>query len=346
VVDALRRAARARSPGRDGEALARDVARAARILERARGRAVARGDPEYPPRLLDLSAPPPFLYLAGAWNHHGATVAIVGSRHATDDGRDVARSLAADLARGGAAVVSGLARGIDAAAHEGALEAGGRSGAVLGTSLERRYPRGHETLHEALEHSLGLMSELFPGAPASRSTFAARNRLVAALADAVVVVQGREASGALLTVRAAETLGRPVGAVPWDSREPLGAAPHALIRAGRATLVRNAEDVWAMMALGVAGGATGASAPEPGPSGPSRAQPGRSVPPAPRPTLSGPESRVLAALRDRPQPLDDVAARADLPASEAGASLVALELLGLARREPGGRYRRARLPGR
>ncbi|MGE5179335.1 MAG: DNA-processing protein DprA, partial [Bacteroidota bacterium] len=199
--------------------------------------------PDYPARLRDLANPPDPLFVRGAWDHEGPVVAIVGARSALGDGLEMARRLAADLAREGAAVVSGLARGIDAAAHEGALEAGGRTGAVIGTPLDLVYPPAHRELQGRVARSLGLMSELPPGAHPTRSTFVSRNRMLAAIADLVVLVQGDLESGALRTVEAAERLGRPVGAVPWHAEEPLAAAPHALIHDRRAVLVRDAADV-------------------------------------------------------------------------------------------------------
>ncbi|HEV8128514.1 MAG TPA: DNA-processing protein DprA [Candidatus Eisenbacteria bacterium] len=295
-------------------------------------------DPDYPFRLRDLSDSPSPVYLEGPWDHDGPIVAIVGSRNPTSIGVDFTRALAADLAREGAAVVSGLARGIDGAAHEGALSEGGRSGAVLGTPLDKVYPPEHRELHERLAGSLGLMSELPPGAHATRATFASRNRMIAALAHAVVLVQGDGRSGALLTARAAAAIGRPVGAVPWAAWDPLGEAPHALIRDRAAVLVRHAADVLELagetpslaltrataLALRRAGG--GDEFPEVRRSG---------APPAA-------EQRVLAGLTRYPEPVDLVASRAALTAAETSAALLALELAGLCRREPGGRYRLAR----
>lgn len=327
--DAIRRVLRMRAPDDDEERLERAAGSVERLLERAGGRAVSRDDSDYPPRLRSLAHPPDVLFLSGPWDAFGPVIALVGARDATEDGRDLARSLAGELALGGAAVVSGLARGIDAAAHEGALRQGGRTGAVLGTGVERCYPRDHEALQAALRRSLGLMSEVVPGDPPRRSTFASRNRLLAALADAVVIVQGRESSGALLTVEAARSLGRPVGAVPGDPRDPLSAAPHALIRSGRATLVRDAADVLALCGRDAALPATA----------PRDAAPAAAPSPPPR---SGSAARVLAALRRRAEPLDDVAERAGLTTAAAAAALVSLELQGLARRDPGGGYRRAR----
>jgi len=295
-------------------------------------------DPGYPSRLRDLSSPPSPVYLAGPWDHDGPVVAIVGSRNPTSSGIDFTRALAADLAREGAAVVSGLARGIDGAAHEGALSEGGRSGAVLGTPLDTVYPPDHGELHERLRRSLGLMSELPPGAHATRATFATRNRMIAALAHAVVLVQGDAKSGALLTARAAASIGRPVGAVPWAPWDALGEAPHALIRERGAVLVRHAADVLALA------GETPSAALTRALSARSRSRDrssDRDAIAVPR-GIRAHEELVLAGLTRYPEPVDLVASRAALSASETSAALLALELAGLARREPGGRYRLAR----
>ncbi len=289
----------------------------------------------YPRGLGDLKAPPDPVYLVGPWDHSGPRVAVVGARNATEDGIDVARDLARSLCERGIAVVSGLARGIDAAAHEGALTAGGPSGAVLGTSVEETYPREHAALQLALARSLGLMSEIRPGTPSTPGTFASRNRLLAAIADAVIVVQGRSGSGSLITAEEALRLGRPVGALPWDSREPLGEAPHGLIRAGKATLVRNADDV--VKLLPDSGGDARAAGDVPVGGGDAR---------TPRlidiEALRPHEAALYRALRNHPRSLDDLAAAARLSASELGVALLALELGGLARRAPGGLARRTR----
>jgi len=318
-----------------------------RRLERAGGRALNRDDPEFPPRLLALSRVPSVVYLAGLWNHPGPKVALVGARDASDDGIDVARGLAADLARRGVAVLSGLARGIDAAAHGGALDAGGKTGAVLGTPLDRCYPLEHRDLQREVAASLGLLTEIAPDAPVTAGTFATRNRLLAALADAVVVVQGRARSGALLTAETARRLGTPVGALPWDSRDPLGESPHALIRSGAASLLRGADDV--MELLGAARGAV-AGASERGTMLSASARAASAAVPLPLPFSGVPApgergidaagERLWRALRERPRPLDAAAREAELTIAEASAALVRLELAGRARRQPGGDVRR------
>ncbi len=331
----LRLAARPRGAAGVPQDTDRAIERAARHLERSGGRAIPVLDRGCPAGLRSLAGGPPVVFLAGPWNHPGPIVAIVGARDASDDGCDVAHGLARFLAEAGVAVVSGLARGIDAAAHRGALEAGGLSGAVLGTGLERVYPSEHRALQQALAESLGLLSALLPGSAPTRNTFASRNRLLAAISDLVVVVQGRERSGALLTATAARRLGRPVAALPWDSRDPLGAAPHALIRAGAATLVRGAGDVlelldgdWNRRRPDAAKAAAGST------TKPTRTARRAGAAPGNR------EELLWSALRERPEPLENAARRAKLTIAEAGAAFVLLEILGRARREPGGAVRR------
>jgi len=288
-------------------------------------RELRKGHPDYPERLGHLASAPDPVFLAGPWDHPGPFVTIVGTRDASPDGCDVARDLARALAERGVAILSGLARGIDAAAHEGALAADGVSGAVLGTPLDVTYPREHAFLQSRLRRSLGLMSEIESGGPTTPNMFAARNRMLAALADAVVVVQGRAGSGALLTAREAHRLGRPLGAIPWDSRDPLAFAPHDLIRDGRATLVATADDVMKLLGRETEG---------PLPARPRRAR--GILPRASLETLPPRERALYRALRERPLPLDHLAGTAGLTASELTIALLALELSGLARRLPGG----------
>jgi DNA processing protein len=221
-------------------------------------------------------------------------------------------------------VVSGLAQGIDAAAHEGALHAGGQSGAVLGTAIDGCFPAGHEGLQERLAASLGVMTEVFPGSPSSPAAFSTRNHLLAAIADLTVVVQGDATSGALITAGAARAMGRPVGAIPWDIYEALGAASHRLLHDEQAVLIRGPEDALALL---------GEWAPAAKGSARRRAM----VIPA----LDEAESRAFASIGRVPRPIDEVAAASGLTAADLLAALLKLEILGLARREAGGRVRRS-----
>jgi DNA processing protein len=312
--------------------------RGATLLTARGARAIAPEDPAYPRGLRDLEklsrrdsggtdprirrdASLPVVFLRGPWDSE-RTVAIVGSRRATLDGVRVARELAVSFAERGIAVVSGLAQGIDAAAHEGALKAGGRSGAVLGTSIHRCFPAAHARLQERLAASLGVMTEVFPGSPSSPAAFSTRNHLLAAVADLTVIVQGDVKSGALITAGAARAMGRPVGAIPWDIYEALGAASHRLLHDGRAVLIRGPGDALALL---------GESRPA--------AKRRRHAPAIP--ALDEVESRAFASIGRVPRPFDEVAAASGLTAPELLAALLKLEILGLARREAGGRVRRS-----
>ncbi|HJL20201.1 MAG TPA: DNA-processing protein DprA [Sandaracinaceae bacterium LLY-WYZ-13_1] len=263
--------------------------------------------------LAELAEPPSRLWARGSLPRHPA-VAIVGTRRADRDALAFTRRLAAELAEAGAAVISGGAEGIDAAAHRGALDAGGRTWVVQAAPLDAPYPRRHRRLFEAvLEADGGWLSETPPGEPAYPSRFLARNRLVAALADAVVVVQAPARSGALSTARHAEALERPLFAVPHAPWDPRGAGGNRLLGSGARPCL-SARDVVGALPL---------RAP---PSRPAR--PARSVPALP-PALR----RVHDALATRPRHADALASELGLPAAEVQVALVQLAAAGLARQE-------------
>ena len=202
-------------------------------------------DPGYPAGLRELAAPPAMLYVAGGLVDvlGGESVAIVGSRRASPYGLDVARSLGRGLAVSGLTVVSGMALGIDSAAHAGALEGGGATVAVLPASADRPYPAGKRWLHRRIVATGAAVSELGPTATGVRRwMFPARNRIIAALAAMTVVVEAGERSGALVTARLAAGIGRPVGAVPGRVTTPQAAGPNGLL-AGGADVVRGPQDV-------------------------------------------------------------------------------------------------------
>lgn len=286
-------------------------ARAHRTLERLLrldARVVLAGEDAYPAALHDLPDPPAGLCVRGILPEPARAVAIVGSRAATPYGLARARELAFDLARLGVVVVSGLARGIDAAAHRGALDAGGRSVAVVPGGLDPVHPRHHRELAEALCERGGVVtehptrSELHPG------DFVRRNRLIAALAAATVVVEAAERSGALSTASVAARLGRMVFAVPGDVDRPTTRGAHALLRGG-ARLCEHAGDVLAAL-------------PEGGP--------------------ASPASRVAAALARQPRTGEAIASRAGVPLDQTLACLLELEWSGVARRGPGPRWAEAK----
>jgi DNA processing protein len=283
------------------------AARPDRVESRgASTRVIARGDAHYPEALEDLADPPADWYVRGCWPLQGPAVAIVGSRAATPYGRSMARRLAFDLAGQGVLVVSGLARGIDAAAHAGACDAGGATLAVLPGGIDRVVPASHGVLAEAILGRGAWVSEQPPGTPAFRGRFLERNRLIAALAGATVVVEAARVSGALNTAGHARRLGRPVLAVPGNVDRETSRGCHALLRRG-ATLCESAEDV--VRAIG-----------------------------ATLETGSDAMSRVRGALGARPRDVESLARAAGVTPREATRLLLRLRLSGLAVARPGQRW--------
>ncbi len=273
------------------------------------------GDGHFPECLARIPGPPASLRLRGHLGTPVARVAIVGSRDADEYGRDMARRLARGLARAGVSVVSGGARGIDAEAHEGALEAGGHTVAVLGSGVDRPGPGANRDLFERLLASGGaLLSEYPDGTPALGFRMVERNRIVSGLGDAVVVVRAARGSGALITAGLARAQGRPLLAVPGDAGHPLSEGPHQLLREG-AGLAADPADVLACLGLA----------------------PGQQ-PELPLGDLSPSAGRLLAALTASPRHLSEVARAAGRSASEALAGLLALELDGLCEQRPGQRF--------
>jgi DNA processing protein len=270
------------------------------------GRALRRGDRDYPEDLERLTDPPALLHVAGLWPL-AAGVAIVGSRAATPAGRRMAADLAAAVAACGLPVLSGLARGIDAAAHEGALEAGGPTVAVLGSGLDRIYPPEHAPLARRIAERGAVLTEYAPGTPPRPGHFPRRNRLLAALARVVVVVEAGERSGALITARLALDLGRDVLAVPGWPEAPLARGPNGLIKRG-AGLVEGPDDVLAALGL---------------PAGPPFDRATRQA------VVSGDGAEVLRVLTHGPATVDEIVARSGLPADRVVSALLRLELSGV-----------------
>lgn len=290
-------------------------------------RLLASGDEgAFPARLEEIVDPPAVLYSRGEVLPSDAlAIAIVGSRHATRYGLRQAERLAASCARAGLTVVSGLARGIDAAAHRGALAAGGRTIAVLGSGLLKIYPPEHVGLAEEIAASGAVLSESPPQSPPLPGAFPQRNRVISGLSLGVIVVEAPLKSGALITARLASEQGREVFAVPGpaDSRASRGC--HRLIRDG-AKLVESAEDV--LEELGPL------PRPSPDAAGASVRRPAELL-------LNDLERSVLAAIGDEPTPVDDVIARAAMAAHQVLATLSILEVRRLVRRCGGARVVRA-----
>ncbi len=300
------------------------VAEVVEAAEREGLDVICLGTAEYPPSLARIVDPPPVLFRRGPASLEESAVAIVGSRGATGYGRLMAERLGFDLARRGITVVSGLARGVDGAAHRGALAAGGKTIGVLGCGVDVVYPLEHRSLMERMAAEGGLLSELPPGTLPAPHHFPARNRIISGLCWGVVVVEAGERSGALITARLAMEQEREAMAVPGNATSPMSRGPHRLIREG-AALVESADDV--LEALGLKPG---------GPELRPAAFAGNRLPSAR--TVDGMERLVLEALTGQPAGTDDLVAATGLAAANVQAALMLLEMRDLATVLPGARY--------
>ena len=277
----------------------------------------------YPARLRMIADPPPILYIKGALvAEDERAVGIVGSRSASDYGRRVARDLARGLASLGFTVVSGMARGIDGAAHESALRAGGRTIAVLGSGVERPYPAEHDGLYQRICEHGAVISELPVGTRPLAFNFPARNRLISGLSLGVVVVEATEKSGSLITAAMALEQGREVFAVPGEAGASRSRGAHRLIRQG-AKLVETVDDIIEEIAPQLArrvGGTT-------------------EVPARTLPLNAGENTRkIFTLLQDNPLQVDQVIERSGLAPAQVLEILLDLELLGFVRQSPGHLY--------
>lgn len=322
----IARTARALSPA--GERAARSLLREVA----AKGLRVAGytscGEAAYPAALRDLPDPPPVLFGHGAGTVDSErTIAVVGTRAASSYGLRTAYTLGRELGRWGWTVVSGMARGIDAAAHTGALDAGGPTVGVLGTGLDREYPSENRDLYRRMRSHGILLSEFEPGAPPTRSAFPRRNRVIAALARGVIVVEAGGRSGALNTADHALDLGREVLAVPGRIDDPGAAGCLRLLRQG-AGLVAGVQDVFD--ALGWL-----------------RLEPQPQSDEGSAPVSEGPASdrRLLGALSRGPQSPDELAVGLEMPVTKVLGGLGRLELEGWVERLPGGNFAAVRRRG-
>ena len=278
---------------------------------------IAWDDPGYPDALLELGFAPPVLFFRGRRELlNRPALAIVGSRSASAQGLDNARDFARALSDAGLTIVSGLALGVDAAAHEGALAGASSTLGVVGTGLDRVYPARNRELAHAIAERGGLLSEFVPGTPPRALNFPRRNRLISGMARGVLVVEAALQSGSLITARYAGEQGREVFAIPGSIHSPLAKGCHRLIREG-AKLVETAEHV--LEELGMAGA-------------------GRPLQSARAAPMSG--SPVLAALGEDPAFVDTLVARTGLPADAILAELTGLELEGRVESRPGGGWQR------
>jgi DNA processing protein len=288
-------------------------------------RPLLRSDEQYPSSLKAICDPPPVLYCRGELlPQDNLAVAIVGSRHATHYGRQQAEKLSGALARAGFTIVSGLARGIDAAAHCAAVAAKGRTFAVCATGLATVYPPEHADLAKVIAENGAVLSEAPLDRQPTRGVFPQRNRLIAGLSLGVVIVEASRKSGALHTARHAMEQGREVFAVPGRIDSPESQGCHDLIRDG-ATLVRCVDDI--LEELG----------PLPAPAA---TQQGDVVLTPRELTLNEQERGVLNLVTMDPLAVDEILAASELDASRVLATLTVLEMKRLVRRQPGGRIAR------
>lgn len=273
----------------------------------------------YPALLREISMPPPVLYIKGELTpEDGTAVAIVGTRRMTSYGREVARTIASELASAGVTVVSGLARGIDGVSHDAALKAGGRTIAVLGSGVDVIYPPEHRRLAEQIAESGAVVSSFPPGQAPDAPNFPARNRIISGMSLGIVVIEAPERSGALITVDFAADQGREVFVVPGSVLSAASAGNMRLLRDG-ARPVASAADI--LEDLNLARRREIAAVQQALP-------------------LDEDERRLLAVLTAEPQHIDDVAAAANLPIAKAGALLLTMELKGSVRNAGAQHYSR------
>lgn len=279
-----------------------------------------RADDDYPALLREVPAPPPILYYRGQLIETDSTaVAIVGTRRMSRYGQDMARSIAYDLAKAGVTIVSGLALGIDGIAHRAALEAGGRTLAVLGSGIDVIYPGRHRDLANKISMQGAVISDYPRGTQPDRYNFPPRNRIISGLSRGVVVIEAPERSGALITVDFAAEQGRDAFAVPGPVHATASAGCLRILREG-ATLVRSAEDILEDLHI--------------------RPTDYESSDVAENTSLSDDERRLLSVLTSVPQHIDDIAAQLGKGISEVSGEIMMLELQGAVRNEGSGYYSR------
>jgi DNA processing protein len=274
-------------------------------------------DEAYPARLNEIPQPPPVLYVRGALLAEDAwAVAVVGTRRITSYGKQVTEEIASNLARSGITIVSGLAHGVDTAAHQAALQAGGRTLAVLGSGVDRIYPPENRRLAEQIIQQGALLSDYAPGTPPDSANFPPRNRIISGLARAVIIVEAGKSSGALITAAFAAEQGREVFAVPGGIYAPQSVGANLLIQQGARPYL-NYQDVLEILNLAQV----------------SEHREARAVLPA-----DALEAQLYAVLSNEPLHVDEIRMETDLPIEKVSAALVMMELKGLVRQVGGMQY--------
>jgi DNA processing protein len=293
-------------------------------LEKAGVKVVTWQSPEYPERLRNIYHPPPVLYLRGSLKPVDEwSVAVVGTRRATVYGKEAARNIARELARAGVTVVSGMARGIDATAHTAALDAGGRTIAVLGSGVDVVYPAENRRLMGRAIEQGAVLSEYTLGTPPEASNFPPRNRIISGLAQGVVIVEAAERSGALITADYAVEQGRDVFAVPGNMFNRNSVGCNRLIQQG-AKLVLSVDDILEELNLTMVAQQLELQAVVP---------------------ENETESQVLSLLSGDPLHVDEIVRQTTLPVSEVSSTLALMELKGMVRQVGGMNYVLARESG-
>lgn len=318
-VERLSEKGRAKVLGPEPAAVERDL----RLIEETGITPLPLASSDYPSSLKDIYDPPILLYVKGRMlESDKLAVAIVGSRRATVYGRSVAERIAKDLATRGLTVVSGGARGIDTAAHKGALAAGGRTIAFLGCGINVAYPAENKRLFEAIAESGAVVSEFPLGAEPEPWRFPPRNRLISGMSLGVLVCQSPEASGALITASYAAEQGKDIYAVPGNVDDDRNRGCHKLIQDG-AKLVESCEDILEELGIGKREGDGGAQLA------------------LPIENLSGQEKTIAALLSLDPMSVDEIIEKSGLPAPLVSGTLTILEMKSIVRRVPGNAYVRA-----
>ncbi len=295
----------------------------------AQGKLIAIADDGYPAWLRAIPSPPAVLYCDGLIEPQDRrAVAIVGARQATPYGLRITETLARELSGAGFTIISGLARGIDAAAHRAAMDAGGRTIAVLGCGLDVDYPPEHARLREEIAGHGAVLTEFPAGTPPKPSHFPQRNRIISGLSLGVVVVEAAEDSGSLITARRALEQGREVFAVPGSIDAPLSRGPHGLIKQG-AKLVETVDDIIEELL------------PQIETAGVPKRRPGLSKAET-LPNLSPEERLLIDQMSREPLHLDDLTERSRLTSAGVAGILLGLELKDVVRQLPGQRYYRLR----
>jgi DNA processing protein len=294
-----------------------DLDRVWEKIEKQGIRILTWGDESYPQRLKEIDQPPPVLYIRGEYLSDDLfAVAIVGTRRVTPYGRQITEELSSFLAANGMTVISGLARGVDAVAHQTALKAGGRTIAVLGSGVDKIYPPEHRAMAEKMMERGAIISDYAPGTPPDASNFPQRNRIISGLSLAVVVVEAGETSGALITAEFAAEQGREVFAVPGSILAPQSRGANKLIQNGALPLL-SVNDLMQALDITRVGDQKAAR----------KIMPSDAV-----------EARLMTVLTHEPLHVDEIRNQSELPIEKVSAALALMELKGMVRQVGGMNY--------